>query len=523
MGLKTFPVGKPMSIATHLSEADQANLTRADQVWFRLKHSTGKDSHPVIYEDPTQLDGVDWDVVICGGTLGIFMGAVLAKRGWRVALIERGQLRGRQQEWNISRHELQVLLDLGLLTEPELDQIMVTHYNPARLGFLGSPDFWVRDILNIGVDPVQLLELLKQQFLKAGGSLLESSTFESATIHPDGIEIQAGTRLSSRLMLDAMGYFSPVVQQARHGQKPEGVCLVVGSCAKGLPDLTTGDLLYTFTPIQHQCQYFWEAFPARDGRTTYLFTYVDADPARISLTMLFEDYLRLLPTYQSVELDQIHFQRILFGCFPAYRQSPFQSPWNRILAIGDSSGCQSPLSFGGFGAMLRHLKRLDQGIHEALQADAMTSRDLALLQPYQPNLSVTWLFQKAMSVEVSSHPDPNQINTLLAKVFSTMMNLGEPVVKPFLQDVVQFPGLLQTLSTLSLSDPGLVAQLVPELGFMPLLTWIKHFSALGLYTGLYPIGKQLDSVFTSNPEQPHYYWHQWLRALSYGAGQDNQS
>ena len=43
-------------------------------------------------------------------------GAALAQRGWRVALIERGILRGRDQEWNISRHELQVLLDLELLT-----------------------------------------------------------------------------------------------------------------------------------------------------------------------------------------------------------------------------------------------------------------------------------------------------------------------------------------------------------------------------------------------------------------------
>mgnify|MGYP001792966281 CR=1 FL=1 len=48
----------------------------------------------------------DWDVVIGGGTLGILLGAALTQQGWRVALLERGNLRGRDQEWNISRAEI---------------------------------------------------------------------------------------------------------------------------------------------------------------------------------------------------------------------------------------------------------------------------------------------------------------------------------------------------------------------------------------------------------------------------------
>ena len=73
-------------------------------------------------------------------------------------------------------------------------------------------------------------------------------------------------------------------------------------------------------------------------------------------------------------------------------------PWSRLLAIGDSAGGQSPISFGGFGAMVRHLQRLTQGISEALSSDQLERSTLALLQPYQPNIAVTWLFQKTMSV-----------------------------------------------------------------------------------------------------------------------------
>jgi hypothetical protein len=36
-------------------------------------------------------------------------------------------------------------------------------------------------------------------------------------------------------------------------------------------------------------------------------------------------------------------------------------PCERILQVGDASGIQSPISFGGFGAITRHLGRLSNG------------------------------------------------------------------------------------------------------------------------------------------------------------------
>ena len=68
-----------------------------------------------------------------------------------------------------------------------------------------------------------------------------------------------------------------------------------------------------------------------------------------------------------MKLDQLEVQRILFGFFPTYRDSPLQPPAARVLQIGDASGVQSPLSFGGFGAMTRHLARLTASVNEALQ------------------------------------------------------------------------------------------------------------------------------------------------------------
>jgi len=75
--------------------------------------------------------------------------------------------------------------------------------------------------------------------------------------------------------------------------------------------------------------------------------------------------------------------------------------------------------------MVRHLKRLTAGIHEALSTDQLSLQALALLQPYQPNLNVTWLFQRAMSAGIEQEVAPDQINQLLSVVFLEMSQLGE--------------------------------------------------------------------------------------------------
>jgi lycopene cyclase CruP len=443
-----------------------ANLDRVDQMWQNLRQGQIPRREMVVSSDEF-LKTIDVDIAIAGGTLGIILATALQLRGFTVAVIERGELKGRVQEWNISRAELAVLVELELLSEAELATAIGSEYNPARIAFPNLPDIWVRDVLNIGVDPVYLLATLKAKFLEHGGKLLEFTPCDRVTIHPNGVEIDAGEgKLTSQLFIDAMGHFSPLAAQARGGVKPEGICLVVGSCATGFDRNETGDIFASITPIQHQCQYFWEAFPARDGRTTYLFTYMDAHPDRFSVEFLFEEYLRLLPTYQQIELAQLNFHRCLFGCFPAYRDSPLKTPWARVLLIGDSSGSQSPVSFGGFGA------------------NALSQKDLQLLQPYQPNIAVTWMFQRAMSVGINQQLDPNRINDLLAAVFRSMEHLGDDVLRPFLQDVVQFPALSRTLLQTSISNPQAVIPVVPHVGIITLLDWLINYINLGAYNSI---------------------------------------
>ena len=514
----------------HLPETLKA-LQQTDDRWATLrqaKATTTQTISTVVTTDDAPLETIEYDAVIVGGTLGIAIAASLALGGFRVLVIERGLLRGRDQEWNISRHELDVLIELKLLTPEELETSISSEFNPIRVKF-GNTELWTEDVLNIGVNPVYLLETLKQKFLTAGGTLLENTGFAGAIVHPNGVQIslQPSRSLTARLFLDLMGHFSPITQQARNGQKPDAVCLVVGTCATGFPPNQTGDLIASFTPIVNQCQYFWEAFPARSGRTTYLFTYVDAHPDRFSLTDLFNEYFRLLPEYQGTDLEALDFKRALFGFFPCYKSSPLQPTWNRILALGDSSGAQSPLSFGGFGAMMRHLGRLAVALSDALSTDSLDRQGLSLIQPYQPNIQVTWLFQKTMSVPIHQTLDPEQINQLLADVFSEMATLGDEVLKPFLQDVVQFGPLARTLLKTSLARPTIAFKILPQVGLGALLDWTWHFGNLAIYSLLNHLLYQSPESIEAAPKgdslqvaKAQYLRDRTRDAWRYGSGGD---
>ncbi|MFN3360441.1 MAG: FAD-binding oxidoreductase [Pseudanabaenaceae cyanobacterium] len=491
--------------------ATDSKIAHLDQFW--RDYRSGLPQPQVIRTASTPLGQTDVDVVICGGTLGLLVGTALQQRGWATLIVERGTLQGREQEWNISRAELDNLLELELLPAEALAEAIVTEYNPGRVGFHGGGEYWVKDVLNLGVSPRILLDHLKGKFLHLGGQVRENSPFTGAIVHPDGVAVTAGLTYRGRLLLDCMGYFSPISRQTRYQlyghDRPDGICLVVGGCATGIKPCSWGDLIYTFTAIENHYQYFWEAFPALDGRTTYLFTYGDLHPDRGGIQELWAAYCRLLPQYQDTDPAEIKFHRVLGGFFPAYRTNPLLPAWDRILSLGDSGGYQSPLSFSGFGAMVRHLPRLVQALTEALEGNYLARADLCYVQPYQPNIAVTWLFQRVMRVEMGREVAPHSVNRILDLVFREMSQLPPAVMRTFLQDVVQFPALTQTMVRMLLADPLLIAQVVAQVGMGTVLDWFKHYLGLGLY-----------EIWQNFPPGQDFRARRQWEGWSFGAGRD---
>ncbi|XP_011047213.1 PREDICTED: uncharacterized protein LOC105141639 isoform X1 [Populus euphratica] len=515
-------------------------LKRLDHIWSSICSTVTVSQQPqqVVSSIPgvsshSDLTGkvVDkFDVVVCGGTLGIFIATALSVKGLKVGVVERNILKGREQEWNISRKELLELVDVGILEENDIEQAIAMSFNPNRCGFEDKGEIWVKDILNLGVSPVKLIEIVKKRFISLGGVIFEGCSVSSISIYEDAsvLQLAEGNILSSRLIIDAMGNFSPVVKQIRRGKKPDGVCLVVGSCARGFKDNSASDIIYSSSSVKKvgdsEAQYFWEAFPAGSGpldRTTYMFTYVSPQPGSPKLEELLEDFWDLMPEYQGVSLDNLEILRVIYGIFPTYRDSPLPAAFDRILQFGDASGIQSPVSFGGFGSLTRHLGRLSAGVYEAINGDFLDASSLSLLNPYMPNLSASWLFQRAMSAKKNSNVPPEFINELLYVNFQSMQKLGDPVLRPFLQDVIQFWALSKTLGLVMLTKPQIIPSIFKQVGIPVLLDWSSHFFMLGYYTFLSTYADPvIRPLLTAFPSKMKYEWKRYLEAWKYGSGLD---
>jgi flavin-dependent dehydrogenase len=424
-------------------------LKRLDAGWSALKNGSWKKTPMKIVEDKSEnvclfgSNKPEFDVVVCGGTLGVFYAAALQKMGKKVCIVERGKIAGRPQEWNISKKELNTLIRLGILDESEIKDITAIEFNPVRVGFKTDTtdpgngyEVYVNDILNLGVKPDALIKLMRSKFIAMGGTVFEQTALSGVEVYQDCAVLSVAEEggkskaITAAVVMDSMGNASPISRQVRGAVEPDGICIVVGSCARGFDpkNNTYSDVIFTDTPLTDKntskLQYFWEAFPAGSDtadRTTYLFTYMDAKPERPSVAEIFDDYWELLPRYQGIDVDDLEFQRILYGVFPTYRSSPIQSPFHRILAVGDASGIQSPLSFGGFGSLTRHMERVCNGLDEALQLGMLSAEDLSLINPYQPNLSACWMFQRAMSVPIPRvKPPPDQVVRIMYACVETI-------------------------------------------------------------------------------------------------------
>ncbi|RMZ52485.1 hypothetical protein APUTEX25_003628 [Auxenochlorella protothecoides] len=572
-------------------------LATQEAFWKAMRRRGPKPRAPTVVRT-TQMQyraPVDYDVAVAGGTLGIFLATALQLRGLRVAVVERGRVQGRTQEWNISRAEVATLVGTGVLTRKELEEAIASEFNPTRVALHGAAPIEVRDVLNVGVCPATAVDRARRRFEAAGGVVLEGATVRGAVVHPNAVVLEtAATRsgtvaassgggdpgsdhgrgapsgaqtasdgrpsdavqtsvrrppapaagapgsspprpVAASLLIDTMGHWSPIVAQLRRGARPDRVVMVVGGCVDGVPPAANvaGDLLATLGDAADDMQLFWEAFPARDGgRTLYAFAYLDAHPDRPSFEAMLDRYLDGIPAYQGVALEELRFKRLLLAAFPCYPDaSPLKPGFDRILQVGDAAASQSPLSFGGFGSMLRHLPRLTQGVEQAVRSDSLSRGALGWLQPSSPTLSSAWLFQGAMAPRIGqlarpgSRPGaplrgpgwlpPDHVNRLLRCAFGVLQWLGPWALRPFLQDTLLFLPLSATMAGMALRDPGTILRVVRQLGPWEVLSWARHYLALGLATLLdallWPLRGQL---------QGSYRWRRVLDAVHWGSGAD---
>ncbi len=138
-----------------------------------VKNKVNPAPKQVLFTDKT-TGKTDYDLVYVGGALGAIHAALMVKLGYSILLIERLKFGRMNREWNISRDEFQVLIDLDLFTKEEFESIIATEYldgyskffdanNPPNLkaNILHTPT-----VLNIAIDTSKLLTLCGEKINK---------------------------------------------------------------------------------------------------------------------------------------------------------------------------------------------------------------------------------------------------------------------------------------------------------------------------------------------------------------------
>lgn len=465
-----------------------------------------------------ETDISSYDLIYIGGALGAVHAAVMAQLGYKVLLVERLPFGRMNREWNISRDEIQSLVNLGLLNPTEVESIISREYKDGFNKFfdannsphLKAPILHTPTVLNIALESDKWLQLCGQKLKAAGGEIWDETEFIKADIYNSQVVVsvkdlntQQDKQVSGRLLVDAMGTASPIAWQLNGGRAFDSVCPTVGAVvesgfAPGVWDSDYGDVLYSHGDISRGRQLIWELFPAAgDELTIYLFHYHEVNAQNPgSLLEMYEDFFAILPEYRRCDMDKLVWKKPTFGYIPGHFSVGSQDrtvAFDRLVAIGDAASLQSPLVFTGFGSLVRNLERLTTLLDTALKHDLLKFRHLNQIRAYQSNVSVTWMFSKGMMVPTGKFLPPQRINTMLNNFFGLLVDEPSEVAENFIKDRFDWLTFNHLAIKAARKTPSLLLWIWELAGTRDLLRWVgnylsftRHALVCALLTGWFP-------------------------------------
>lgn len=383
-------------------------LEHLDAVRSRLPRDA-----PVVPPAPgTRLDA---DVVFLGGGLSLFIAAELARLGRRVVVLERARAGAVHREWNASEVELRRLVTTGLLTEAELQAMIVARYDEGICAFHGHPATAVRGVLDRAVDAAALLARVRAIAVERGVKFVDGAEVNALGAGSSGVRVAwKGGELAAEVAVDARGASSPYASA-------DLLCPTVGGVFRGLDfDPRRGEILVTTEDADRGRQHIWEGFPGQPGELTVYLFYYARRPAAGSLMELYARFFERLADYKGGSPTLV---RPTFGFIPGWsRLTPApRGPHPRVLLVGDAASRHSPLTFCGFGAMLR---TFDAVARSASRRDSGAAVD-------EPIHAWTGLLAGLMA---SERLRGGEINALLGAAFASLSELGNESYAALLQD-----------------------------------------------------------------------------------------
>ncbi len=435
-----------------------------EERWQRVARGEAPTEREVLrYIPASQLPPTeaDFDLVYCGGVLGLFSAAVMARQGYRVAVLDQRRVGTSHREWNISDDELERFVEAGLFSREEIETAVAGRYRRGIVRFhaddIPEPgsEIDLDHVLDVAMDLGKLLRLARQKFEQAGGTILDFRALKMVSISESGpvrgvVEAtnQEGRveRFGARLVVNALGSISPLSLVLQGGRPFDGVCPTVGTTARGFVvgqsekqvDPEVGDVLLSVAHAQKNRQFIWEGFPGQgDEMTVYLFYYDLVKPelaAKQSLFDLFENYFELLPTYKELGPNFAHLKPV-YGYIPARHHRPQAGSASRrgIISVGDATSPQSALTFCGFGSQVRNLPRITRLLAFALDHELLGEKDLRSIGAHQSNISLVWVFSRFMQ---PSRPNerPYDVNRMMNVFCAALRDMGPGLTRRFFQD-----------------------------------------------------------------------------------------
>ena len=425
------------------------------------------------------------------------------------------------------------------------DNVTTSRWKCSRAFVEGmSEPLAVTGVMDCGVSPRRLIDAVRDSLVRHGVRIHTGTEATHVHSHRDAAVVQCRayrrgrekdsggggggggnhgnipTQVRARLVVDCTGHFSRFAEESRRlrskrqpllhrpplASEPRGHVVVVGGCLEA-PSWPQGndvaDLLACFDTVSQDDirfgQPLWEAFPAdldvsgttMPRRTVYMFAYIDDHPDRPSLAEYAGRFVDGLSRYQGVDGhgEEVGVVRFLAGALPCY--SDIEGPHvlseaRRVLHVGDASAAHSPLSFGGFGAMIRTLPMLRPRLARLLESDRLDAGSLrrAAGGEYDPALSSSWLFNRSMSLRVgtSAARTGDCVLRTLRLTFTSLKLLQRfGIRKPadfFLADEMRPIPLMQLLLVMGVRQPLLAYSAAARAGMLVFVRWYVHYVCL---------------------------------------------
>jgi lycopene cyclase CruA len=421
---------------------------------------------------------LDADVVVAGGGLSLLVAAELARLGLSVLVIERSRAGVAHREWNASDRELLPLIDAGIVTPRELEELIVGRYREGVCAFHGGTPRRVRGVLDRAVDAGPLLTRVRQVAESRGVRFIDGAAVDAVGVGERSVRI--GYRSGGALAEEAGEVVARVLVDARGASSPYAsadlVCPTVGGVLRGLRhgdaphevDPRVGDILVTTEDVDPQSglQHVWEGFPGHPGEVTvYLFYYARSSTAPPgALATLYGRFFETLAHYKEGDPELV---RPTFGYIPGWsRLSPApRAPWPRVVLVGDAAARHSPLTFCGFGSMLRAFQPAALEIASAIQEGRAPVSDVV---PEDPVHMWTGALATVMASGALAGP---KLNGLLDAAFGVLEEMGNEDFSALLQDRMDGRRFTEFLRRTGARHPIVYREVLKALGPMSAARW----------------------------------------------------